>query len=89
MLLAFAPAACTKLTVEQAERRCLLEARQVRNPFAGSEVAVGTGYKATLDLTISTDYLRGRDPNDVFRSCVRRRSGQLPSRPVYDQPGWR
>ncbi|PZQ96747.1 MAG: hypothetical protein DI533_14260 [Cereibacter sphaeroides] len=80
---------CGKLTVQQAESRCLLEARQVRNPFAGSEVAVGTGYKATIDLTISTDYLNGRDPNDVFASCVRRRSGQLPTRPVYDQPGWR
>ena len=88
-IVALTFAGCGQLTVQQAEQRCLLEARQVRNPFAGSEVAVGTGYKATIDLTISNDYLNGRDPNDVFRSCVRRKSGQLPTRPVYDQPGWR
>lgn len=42
-----------------------------------------------VELELSSDYLRGRDPSAVFSSCVQRRSGQLPSRALADQPGWR
>ena len=41
-----------------------------------------------LDMTISTDFLLGRDPAQVFDACVKARSGQFPTRTLDDQPGW-
>jgi len=60
----------------------------------GSGTGVGSGSGGTrgygsLELEISSDYIRGRDPSDVFNRCVLRRSGQMPVRVLADQPGWR
>jgi len=42
-----------------------------------------------ISLSVSSDYVMGRDPADAFNRCVMRQSGQMPTRPLYDQPGWR
>ena len=49
----------------------------------------GTRSYGSVELEISSDYIRGRDPSDVFNRCVQRRSGQKPERVLADQPGWR
>lgn len=85
--------ACGPVPVLQAERNCLSNARAATAPR--SEVAVGVvsdGHRvrpaASLELNISSDYMMGKDPSEVFNNCVLRQSGELPTRPLYDQPGW-
>lgn len=87
-------AACGPVPVAQAERSCVGDARAARGPQG--EIAMGVvsdGHRirpATgVKLSISSDYVMGRDPSDVFTNCVMRRSGQMPTRPLHDQPGWR
>lgn len=84
-------AACAPLTVDQAERACLGAARDATGPRA--EMGVGFGSHGArggfVQVEMSSDYIMGRDPSQVFQDCVLRRSGQMPTRPLYDQPGWR
>lgn len=84
-------AACAPLTVEQAERACLDSARDATGPR--TEMGVGVGSHGArggfVRVGVSSDYIMGRDPAQVFQNCVKRRSGQMPNRPLYDQPGWR
>lgn len=86
--------ACGPVPVAQAERACLDDARAATGPR--SEVGVGVATDgdrvwtgAGFEVSLSSDYVMGRDPSDVFNSCVMRRSGQPPTRPLSDQPGWR
>lgn len=85
------PAACGPISVEQAERQCLLRARQAVNPLAGYSVGVGSEgvYTGDLGIAISSDLLRGRDPSAVFDTCVIQKSGQLPRQPLTSRPDWR
>lgn len=82
--------ACGPIPVAQAEKICLERARLAQQP-RGS-VAVGANsngqIETAFDVTISADYLQGRDPSDVFNGCVKGRSGQFPATPLYSQPGW-
>lgn len=84
-------AACAPVPVAQAERGCLDEARGARAPQ--TEVGFGVGSHGVrggfVQVGLSSDYIMGRDPAEVFNQCVQRRSGQMPSRPLYEQPGWR
>lgn len=94
LLLAGGLAACGPVPVAQAERNCLDDARSADRPRA--EVGLGLGTDGDrvvamtgISMTVSSDYVTGRDPSDVFNRCVMRQSGQFPSRPLADQPGWR
>ena len=87
-------AACGPVPVQQAERNCLDSARAATGPRGELSVGVGTdGHRVRpvtgISLSISSDAIMGRDPADVFNNCVVRQSGQMPTRPLYDQPGWR
>lgn len=86
--------ACGPVPVGRAEQSCLRDAELAQRPRG--EIGVGVGGRdgklrpaSSLKLEISSDYIMGRDPSDVYQHCVMRRSGQLPRRPLYDQPGWR
>ncbi|MDB6178496.1 hypothetical protein PAF17_13415 [Paracoccus sp. Z330] len=87
--------ACGPVPVEQAEASCLRDAELAARPRG--EVRMGVlagsgGYQGVagqIDLDVSTDYLAGRDPSDVYNKCVIRRSGQYPTRSLHDQPNWR
>ncbi|MBK4214873.1 hypothetical protein JJJ17_02925 [Paracoccus caeni] len=94
MPLLLAVAACGPVPVDQAERICLRNAELAQRPrgevimgVAGGSGSTGAVGRVTLD--ISSDYLAGRDPSDVFNRCVVNRSGQMPTRVLADQPGWR
>lgn len=88
-------AACGPIPVDQAERVCLRDAELAQRPRGSVAVGAASGSGGGIDgfgrveLEIGSDYIMGRDPSAVFDRCVRRRSGQLPTRPLYDQPGWR
>lgn len=76
-------AACGPETVAQAERNCLQQARLAERPRGTVELGIGSGgrRRAALDVEITSDFLLGRDPADVWQACVVQRSGQLPTRP--------
>ncbi|MBL9047142.1 MAG: hypothetical protein JNK34_07490 [Tabrizicola sp.] len=89
-LLLLLLAGCGPMTLEQAERQCLERAREARQPTG--EVFVGgtsNGAVAGLEVTVSSDYLTGRDPSAVFESCVMTKAGQPPSIPLYSRSDWR
>lgn len=88
--VALGAAACAPLPVERAETLCLADARRAAQPLRGEvRTGVTSGGAATrVELDIGTPDLNGRDPAAEFEACVLRRSGQRPSRPLYDQPGW-
>ncbi|MDM7255616.1 MAG: hypothetical protein P3W90_002835 [Paracoccus sp. (in: a-proteobacteria)] len=93
-LLLLALASCGPVPVAQAERSCLADAQAALGPK--SEVAIGmvggrggVSPYGKVSLEVSSDYLAGRDPAEAYDRCVMRRSGQMPTRPLYDQPGWR
>lgn len=98
MLLRCAPIAlllaCGPVPVEQAERSCLRSAELASGPRGEAAIGVAGGRGGSrsfgqLELEISSDYLMGRDPSDVFNRCVMQKSGQMPGRVLADQPGWR
>ncbi|MGL6208996.1 MAG: hypothetical protein ACRC14_04100 [Paracoccaceae bacterium] len=91
-LIAFAGLiACGPIPVEEAERECFEKARLAQQPRGSLEVGIGSDgqVRGALDVTISSDYLAGRDPSAVWNACVQRRSGQFPTRPLTSMPGWK
>ena len=74
-------AACGPIPVSEAERRCEEEARLASGPRGSVGLGVGSGgVVSDIDITISTDVLRGADPLAVYDRCVRNLSGQGPTR---------
>ncbi len=84
-------AACGPVTVQQAERQCFERARLTAGPRGEVGVGVDSNGRVgtNIEVTVSSDYLAGRDPSDVFNSCVYQKSGQPPSRPLYSFPEWK
>lgn len=85
-------AACAPLPLADAERVCLEDARAATGPRGSLGMGVrgdrhGISPVTRLEVSVSSDYLMGRDPAAVYDACVQRRAGQPPSRPLYDQPG--
>ncbi len=82
--------ACGPMTVAQAERQCFDRAHLAAAPRGMVKVGVGSnGPSAGLSLTVSSDYLQGRDPAAIYDSCVMQKSGQPPSQPLYSRPDWK
>jgi hypothetical protein len=83
-------AACGPMSLAEAERQCLDRARLAEKPRGQVSIGMSSTGKtaAGLELEVSGDYLAGRDPAQVFDSCVMNRTGQLPSRPLAQQPGY-
>ncbi|WP_431300824.1 hypothetical protein [Tabrizicola sp. BL-A-41-H6] len=84
-------AGCGPVTLQEAERQCFERARLAQQPRGEVAFGVGSGGRtaAEAELTVTSDYLMRRDPSAVYESCVVSKSGELPSRPLYDRPDWR
>ena len=84
-------AACGPISVDEAERQCFERARLAQQPRGEVSVGVNSDGKAAggLELSISSDYLTGRDPAEIYNSCVMSKAGEMPSRPLYDRPDWK
>lgn len=90
LLAALAACAPTVLPVEVAERQCAAEVTappRGTTASGGLGVGFGGGHTTTsVGLGISTDLSRPpRDPEAAFAACVQRRSGQPPTRPLFDR----
>lgn len=79
--------ACGPLPLPQAEKVCIEDARLAQRPRGSVGLGYGSGgFGAVGDVTITSDFLFGRDPDAVYADCVRNRSGQSPSRPFSSLP---
>lgn len=84
-------AACGPVSRDEAERTCFERARLAQQPRGevGFGMASNGDTAGNLELTITSDYIQGRDPAALYDACVYQKSGQLPSQPLYTRPDWR
>ncbi|MEQ8365440.1 MAG: hypothetical protein RIB61_01930 [Roseicyclus sp.] len=76
-------AACGPASPERAFRECSERARLAESPRGSVGVGVGSGgASASGSLTITSDFLRGRDPYVVYDQCFRNMTGAGPTRPL-------
>ncbi len=81
--------ACTKpepITVDRAMAICTDRARSAVKPDVNVGVGVGIGKRVRtgvgIGIELSSDYLKGRDPNEVYEECVVAKSGEKPTQPL-------
>lgn len=76
-------AGCAPIPLQQAERECYQSARLAQQPRGeiGLGLGSGGGRASGVSIEVSSDFLLGRDPDQVYDSCVMNKSGQMPSRP--------
>ena len=76
-------ASCGPVSERVAYERCTDRARLADGPRGNVGIGVGTGGVSTsTSLTISSDYIAGRDPRAVYDSCFRDLTGAGPTRPL-------
>jgi hypothetical protein len=84
-------AGCGPISVQQAEKECFERARLAQQPRG--QVGVGINSDGNVggnaEITVTSDFILGRDPSAVFDTCVVERSGQLPTRSLTSFPAWR
>ncbi|MGB3176564.1 MAG: hypothetical protein WBA90_01665 [Albidovulum sp.] len=82
--------ACGPMTVQRAERECFQRARLAAHPRGYIGVATGTnGPKVKGSISISSDFIQGKDPSALYDACVFQKSGEPPRRPLYTRPDWK
>lgn len=83
--------ACGPMSQHAAEERCFQTARAAAGPTGEGAIGIGSGGRSRgkLEVTISSDWLTGKDPSAVYETCVMSKSGQAPSRPLYSRSDWK
>ena len=75
--------ACGPISADRAAEICEAQARAAQGPTGG--VTVGTnsnsGTFGRLEIGVSSDFIAGRDPIEVYEQCVSDRTGVGPIRP--------
>ena len=87
--LALAPlSACGPVPLVQAEAECRTRADQAAAPSGSVGVTFSSDgtVETNLSVGVTTDYLNGRNPTEVYNQCVVARAGQPPSRPYNTLP---
>lgn len=76
-------AACGPVNPELAAQRCENRARAAMGPTGGVEFGVNnkSGAFTRAQIGVSSDFLQGRDPAQVYDACVLQMTGELPIRP--------
>jgi hypothetical protein len=81
--------ACGPIPVDRAEQDCFQRARLAAQPRGMVAVGGGSGGAAAkVKLSISSDFVQGRDPSAVYDACVYQKSGQPPRQPLYTRSDW-
>ncbi len=83
-------AACGPISLAEAERQCFDRARLAQQPRGEAVIGVtsDSGVVGGLSLEITSDYVQGRDPAEVYETCVVSKTGGPPSQPLYARPDW-
>lgn len=83
LFAALSACAPVMMSPEAAADICEEQARAAQGPTGRVTVGVNSnsGPSTSVEVGLSSDFLAGRDPLEVYRECVRRRSGQEPIRP--------
>lgn len=81
--LGLAACAPTLLSPEQAARVCEDQARAAQGPTGSVTIGANSndGPFVGASIGVTSDFLTGRDPLEVYEQCVFQRSGQPPIRP--------
>lgn len=83
LTLAAGIAACGPISPERAADQCEERARDALGPTGEARIGTGTnGTSVGLTIGITSDFIKGRDPQDVYQSCVLQKTGQAPIRPL-------
>lgn len=84
VLLLLTAVACGPMSPERAARICEERARAATGPTGeiGIGITSGGDARGSFEIGINSDYLQGRDPYEVYDSCVRQKTGQGPIRPL-------
>ena len=76
-------AACGQVSEENAFAQCTERARLAVQPRGEIGVGYGTGGAAARgSVTITSDFIAGRDPQLVYDNCFRQLTGAGPTRPL-------
>lgn len=82
-------AACGPMSPERAADVCEDRANAAAGPTG--EIGIGVTNRGkvggNLEIGVTSDYLRGADPYQVYEDCVRQKTGQGPVRPLVLRPG--
>ena len=80
--------ACGPVPLPVAEQQCIATARLAQRPRGSVGIGADSqgNIASNLSISISSDYIQGRDPDQVYASCVQSRSGLYPSRPFSSLP---
>lgn len=83
VLLLLALTACGPVPLVQAEAECRTRADAAAAPSGSVGVTFGSdgSVETNLSVGVTTDYLNGRSPPEVYNQCVLARAGQPPARP--------
>ena len=81
-------AACGPIPVDVAMDQCIEPARLAQKPRGSIGISADNhgNFGTSVSIGISSDYLQGRDPDQVFAACVQNRSGQPPIVPFSSLP---
>ncbi|NNL73772.1 MAG: hypothetical protein HKP29_10445 [Silicimonas sp.] len=81
--------ACGPVSPQRAADMCEDRANAAAGPTGEVGVGVTSGGKARgrFEIGVTSDYVRGRDPYQVYESCVREKTGQGPIRPLVLREG--
>jgi hypothetical protein len=77
------PGCAQRMSPDRAYEECSERARLAVQPRGEIGIGVGTGGpSARAGLTISSDFIARRDPQNVYDSCFRNLTGAGPTRPL-------
>lgn len=85
MLVPLALAGCDvpPISPERAYEICSEQARRAAGPTGTVGLGVGSsGVSGNFEVTVTDDFVRGRDPYLVYENCFRQRTGAGPTRPL-------
>ena len=80
--------ACGPVPLPMAEQQCIEPAQLAQRPRGSFGIVADNrgNVGASLTVGISSDYVQGRDPDQVYATCVQNKSGLRPSLPFSALP---
>ncbi|WOI56912.1 hypothetical protein [Palleronia sp. LCG004] len=74
--------ACGPQSPDAAARVCEERARGAEGPTGSVGIGIGSrGTVGDIDIGVTSDYLSGRNPDEVYQRCMNRRLGPSPFGP--------